>query len=136
SHARPPRDDPCVRAAVCYVVPLLPALVLLLRERRDRFVRVHAARALVFYLLLAVAQLTLYSAVVLLGGMVRPESPPTVAFGLVFYALLAALGFGAFLLWWALLHEAMSGRLERFPLLSGAAMCIERLFAMLWRLPL
>src|SRR5262245_10306107 len=33
SHARPPVDVPRVRAAVCYVVPLLPALGLLLRER-------------------------------------------------------------------------------------------------------
>ena len=124
-----------MRAAVCYVVPLLPALGLLIRERSDRFVRLHAARALAFFVLLAAAQLALYAALVLLGGVVLPDGPLAVALGLVFYALVAALGLGSLLLWLALLRDAMAERFSRFPLLSGAAEGIERLFALLRRLP-
>src|SRR5262249_33870302 len=103
SQDRPRVDNPCVRAAVCYVVPLLPALGLLIRERSDRFVRLHAAQALVFFVLLATAQLALYAALVLLGGGVPPDGPLATALGLVFYALVAALGLGSLLLWLALL---------------------------------
>jgi len=124
-----------VRAAVCYVVPLLPALGLLLRERSDRFLRLHAARALVYFGLLAMAQLALYAILVLLGGVAPPDGPMAMVLGLVFYVLFATLGLGSFLLWLALLRDAMAERFSRFPLLSGAAEGIERLVALLRQLP-
>jgi hypothetical protein len=71
----------------------------------------------------------------MLGGAVLPDGLPAVAHGLVFYGLMAALGLVALWLWLVLLHDAMGGRLSRFPIFSGIAVGIERLFALLQRFP-
>ncbi|MGH2517827.1 MAG: hypothetical protein ACRDHP_19445, partial [Ktedonobacterales bacterium] len=48
-----------VRAGLAYAIPFVPALVLLVSERQHRWVRFHAAQSLVFFSLLALAQIAL-----------------------------------------------------------------------------
>jgi uncharacterized membrane protein len=115
-------------------VPFLPALTLLLRERRNRFLRLHAARALAFFALLVIAQIALFTAVVAIGGLV-PDGKVAVALGLAFYALAAVLGLAAFGMWLRLLADAAAGRLTPIPLLTGAAHQVEQAFSRAQRLP-
>jgi uncharacterized membrane protein len=122
------RGNPRRRAALCYAVPFIPALSLLLRERRNRFLRLHAARALAFFGLLVIAQVGFFAALVAIGGLV-PDGKVAVALGLAFYALAAVLGLAAFGMWLRLLADAAAGRYAPMPLLAGAAHHIERFFS-------
>jgi uncharacterized membrane protein len=115
-----------VRAALAYALPLLPALVVLLRERRNRFVRVHAAQALVFYLLVAGWQIALFFAAVG-AGAVFTDLHADVVVGLAFVAVFVLLGVLSLLLWLRLLADAMAGQRTLFPVLSLWAERIERL---------
>ena len=108
SFARLTRRDPRTRAALCYVFPLAPALYLLWRERRDVFIRLHAAQSVVFFGGLAVAQTLLFVALVALGNW-APAGGWLSALGLLFWALFLALGLGGFALWLRLLKTARMG---------------------------
>lgn len=111
-------------AALAYAVPLVPAVVLLQRERRNRFVRAHAATALVFFAVLALAQVALYVLLLVAGS--HATNPRTAAlFGiglLVGWALVSVLGL---VLWLRLVASAIEGRVVSLPLLSGIARAIE-----------
>jgi uncharacterized membrane protein len=113
---------------LAYAMPLLPALVLLVRERRNRFIRVHAAQALVFYLLVAGWQIALFFASVGLGG-VTADLRLDVAFGLAMLALFLLLAVLSGLLWLLLIADAMAGRRTLFPVVSLWAERIERFAA-------
>ena len=129
-----PHRNPRVLAALAYVLPLLPALVLLLRERRNRFVRVHAAQALVFYLLVGGWQLALFFAAVGTGD-VFTDLHTDVVVGLAFVAVFVLMAVLSLLLWLRLLADAMGGQRTLFPVLSLWAERIERLTAYRSRVP-
>ncbi|HEY7848514.1 MAG TPA: hypothetical protein VIC27_00550 [Ktedonobacterales bacterium] len=116
--------DPRTRAALCYVFPLLPGLYLLWRERRNRFVRLHAAQAVVFFSAVALAQIILFIALVALGNR-APGGWTLTVLGLAFWLAYTALGLGGFVLWLRLLNDCVHGRLRRRPLLSPLAARLE-----------
>lgn len=122
-HGRNPR----VRAAFAYAIPFLPALWLLLRERRNRFVRLHAARSLTFFAALALAQALLFVALVLAGTAVSGLTVATLL-GILFYALYLAAAALAFLFWLLLMRDALAGRATAYPLLGGSAHWLEQRF--------
>lgn len=114
-----------VRAALGYAIPFAPALWHLARERRARFVRLHAAQSLVFFGMLALGQIALFVALVSLGQAIT-DLTASVTLGVVFLLLFGVLGIGGFSLWLLLLTDAMSGRLRPYPYLSRLATLVER----------
>lgn len=111
------RRNPRLLGAAAYAVPLLPALVLLLRERRNRFVRAHAAQSLVFFAALALAQVAFFALLVVAGGLttsLRAATMLAVVFALVWLAL-AALSFIA---WTRLVAAALAGHVASLPLVT------------------
>lgn len=127
-------SNPRLRALSVYALPFAPAVVVLLRERRNAFVRLHAARALAFYGFIGIAQIVLFVALVLIGGFAS-DSVAAFAFGLLFYGLFGLLGVAAVVFWLRLLADAAAGTLTSVPLLTSAAWRIEWAFARLQRLP-
>jgi uncharacterized membrane protein len=117
-----------VLAAFAYALPIAPALLMLARERRNRFVRLHALQALVFYVWVALAQSALYALLVISGNLTH-ALPVAVALFCVFLALFAALGLLALRTWLRLLCDALAGRRSWFPLLTWPADRLDRLFA-------
>jgi uncharacterized membrane protein len=116
--------DPRTRAALCYVFPLLPGLYLLWRERRNRFVRLHAAQSVVFFGAVALAQIILFIALVALGNWVSGDWAPPLL-GLLFWAAFIGLGLGGFILWLRMLNECVHGRLRRRLLLTPITARLE-----------
>ena len=119
-----PRRNPRVQAALCYVVPFVPAAVVLLRERHNRFVRLHAAQAVALFALLALAQVAIFSALVAAGGFVT-DLALAALLGIVFYGLLAIVGLLGLILWLDFLHDALCGRFRPYPALTPLARRIE-----------
>src|SRR5579871_5936970 len=68
------RHDPRALAALCYSVPVVPSCMLLLRERRSRFLRFHAAQALVCFALVVAVQAVLYVLLVVAGGLIANDA--------------------------------------------------------------
>src|SRR5262245_10451369 len=62
--------NPRIVAALCYAVPYVVALWVLLRERRNRYVRFHAAQSLIFFVTIPLIQLVLFVALVVVGNIV------------------------------------------------------------------
>jgi uncharacterized membrane protein len=124
--------DPRVSATLGYALPLVPALYLLARERRNRFVRLHAAQALVFFACVALAQTLLFALVIFFGNLAAGTAAE-LPISLAFWGALIILGFGALVLWLRLLADAWHGRLRRRPILSPVASELERLTADLAR---
>ncbi len=116
--------DPRTRAALAYLFPLLPGLYLLWRERGNRFVRLHAAQAVVFFSAVALAQTILFIALVALGNW-APGGWWLTALGLFFWAAYIALGLGSLMLWLRLLNDCIRGRLRRRPLLAPLTTRLE-----------
>lgn len=117
-------QDPRTRAALCYALPLLPALYMLWRERRNRFIRLHAAQAVVFFSGMALAQTALLVAIIPLGNWVTSAWLATVL-GLLFWAAFIALGLGGLTLWLRMLNDCVHSRLRRRPLLTPLAVRLE-----------
>src|SRR5579859_13181 len=117
-----------VRAGLAYAIPFAPAVVLLVRERRYRWVRIHAAQSLLFFCLLVLVQVALFAALVFLGGIVE-TLPAAAAVGLVFYGLYLLAGILGLGFWLRLVADAMSGKNTRFWLLSRGAMRLEETLA-------
>jgi uncharacterized membrane protein len=122
--------NPRILAAFAYALPFLPALALLVRERRNRFVRLHAAQSLVFFVTLVVAQSALLVALVAVGGL-TPNLDSDVLFGLIFYGIAVILGLAGLILWLRLVADAAAGLVTPIPLLSRLA---ERMEASLARM--
>jgi uncharacterized membrane protein len=125
--------DPRVLAGLAYAVPLVPAVWILHRERHNRFLRLHAAQSLAFFLALALAQSALFAALVAVGGIVSSLGLAAVL-GLVFLALFLVVGMTGLLVWLRLLAGAMSGRLTYLPVLSSLALRLEATVTRLQRL--
>src|SRR5690348_5239314 len=96
------RRNPRVIAALCYAVPYVIALWVLLRERRNRFVRFHAAQSLIFFVTIPLIQLVLFVALVIVGNTVGIGALAFVL-GLFFIGTFVALGVGALFFWLRLL---------------------------------
>lgn len=116
--------NPRVRAASAYALPFLPALWLLLRERRNRFVRLHAARALTFFGSLALVQILLFAALVVVGGIVTGLTAAAVL-GVLFYSVYIACAACGFVLWLLLMRDALAGRATSYPVLGGSSRWLE-----------
>lgn len=116
--------DPRTRAALAYLFPLLPGLYLLWRERDNRFVRLHAAQAVIFFSAVALAQIILFIALVALGNW-TPGGWLLTALGLLFWAAYLTLGLGGLILWLRMLNECIHGRLRRRPLLAPLTTRLE-----------
>jgi uncharacterized membrane protein len=117
--------SPRARAALCYALPLVSAFVLLLRERRSPYVRLHAARALLFFVLILLAQSALLLWLVVLGNLATARWL-AVAFGLLFYLAVPILGITALVVWLRLLNDALAGRAVPPTGLGHAAAWLER----------
>lgn len=126
----PPRRrasrDPRVLAAFAYALPIVPAVLMLARQRSHRFVRIHAIQALVFYLLVALGQSILFVLMVKAGN-ISHSLPLAVGLFVVFLVLFAGLGLWAMAVWLRLIRDAYRGRRSRFAIISRAADWIERL---------
>jgi uncharacterized membrane protein len=120
------RHNPRVTAALCYAVPYVVALWTLLRERRNRYVRFHAAQALIFFVTIPLIQLVLFVALVVVGNIVGSGALAFVL-GLLFIAAFVALGVGALLLWLRMLADCWAGQATVFPILGPLAHRLERL---------
>lgn len=127
--ARPTRRRqalPRVLAVLCYSLPIVPAVVVLLRARRHRFLRFHAAQALIFSCLLALGQTAIYLLMLFAGELIRDLGQATIA-ALVFFALYAALGLLAFVGWFRLAGDCIDGRARKLPIVGDWAARLERL---------
>lgn len=122
------RRNPRVLAAFAYALPIVPAALMIARERRNGFVRLHALQALVFYVLVALAQSALYALAVVTGNLSH-SLPLAVGLFCVFFALFGGLGLLALRTWLRLLRDALAGRRSWFPLISWPADRLDRLFA-------
>ena len=118
------RRNPRIRAAFAYAIPVLPALWLLLRERRNRFVRLHAARSLTFFGGLALAQIVYFAALIAAGGAVTGLTVAAVL-GVIFYALYLLLAALSFVFWLLLMRDALAGRATEYPLLGQWSQWLE-----------
>jgi uncharacterized membrane protein len=129
-HARPRvrQRNPRVLAALCYAVPIVPGWVLLARERRNAFVRFHAAQSLVFFLVVAVGQLGIYAALVLAGGRITNDRTATIAAAIIagLYLIFAAV---TTFLWLRMVADCMRGAARPLPLAGGLGIRLERLSA-------
>lgn len=118
--------NPRIVAALCYAVPYVAALWVLLRERRNRFVRYHAAQALIFFVTIPLMQLVLFVALVVVGNIVGIGALAFVL-GLLFIGAFLALGVGALLLWLRMLADCWAGQATVLPILGSLAHRLERL---------
>jgi hypothetical protein len=109
-------------------VPLVPAVYLLTHEAHDRFVRLHAAQALVFHALVGAAQMALFGAVILLGGLIQSMTGALIA-AAVLFALFAALLIVVAITWAHLVADCIRGRVALLPLVGGWALWVEALTA-------
>ena len=116
--------NPRVQAALCYAFPVVPAVVMLLREQHNGFVRFHAARSLVLFGGVFLAQVVIFALVVILGNTIR-TAEVAVALGVIVLVAYLALGIGAFILWLRLLAEAMAGKGRVYPYLDYLAVGLE-----------
>jgi uncharacterized membrane protein len=116
--------SPRVKAALCYTVPLVPALYLLTHERRNRFLRLHAAQSLVFHALVGLAQVLLFAVVVVLGGAITSTTGALVAAAALF-AVFATLTLVVAVTWTHLVAECIRGRSALLPLVGGWALWVE-----------
>ena len=122
--------NPRVLAALCYALPLVPAVVMLAIERRNRYVRLHAAQALVYFVFVACVQSLLFIAMVAAGTLL-PGGIVEAIVGLTFYAVFLGLGILALIWWLHLLRGAMSGSVAFMPVVSPVAVLLERVQGMI-----
>src|SRR5262249_38270501 len=102
------RRNPRIQAALCYALPVLPAAYVLLHERRNGFVRFHAARALVLLGGILLIQALLFVVVVILGNTVS-GTELAVVIGVLALAAYLALALCGVILWLRLIAEALAG---------------------------
>lgn len=114
-----------VLAVACYSIPLIPGIWLLLRERRSRFLRVHAAQSLVFFGLMAAAQVAIYVALLVMGGLTY-TMPAAIIMAALFVTLFAALGLVALLTWFRLVWACIDGVMWKLPVAGAWAEWLER----------
>lgn len=119
-------------AALAYAFPVVPAVVLLIRERRNHFIRAHATLALIFFAALLLAQIAFW--LVLIGaGSITQDFGFNVVAGLAILILGALFGLISLLTWLRLIRAALAGRILAIPLLTPLAKRLYRLLARVQR---
>lgn len=120
------RYNPRVIATLCYAIPFVVSVVALIRERRNRFVRFHAAQSIIFFVAIFMIQLILFAALIVVGNSVGTGAW-SVVLGILFIGGFLALGIGALLFWLRLLADCWAGRATAFPVIGALAHRMERL---------
>jgi uncharacterized membrane protein len=126
------RYNPRIIAALCYAIPYVVSVGALLRERRNRFVRFHAAQSIIFFVTIPAIQLILFVVLIVVGNTVD-TGPWSVVLGVLFIGGFLALGVGAFLFWLRLLADCWAGRATAFPVIGALAHRMERLLTRVQR---
>ncbi len=100
--------------------------MVLARERRNAFVRFHAAQSLVFFLVVAVGQLGMYAALVLAGGRITSDRTATIAAAIIagLYLVFAAV---TTYLWLRMVADCMRGAARPLPVAGRLGIRLERL---------
>jgi uncharacterized membrane protein len=108
--------EPNVAAMLSYLVPLPPvtAVIFLLIEKEDRFVRFHAMQGALFGAVCLIAVIALQLIAAALGTVFRPVE---VALSL----LVALLGTGVFFLWIVMMVKAYQGKAFKLPVIGDEA---------------
>lgn len=119
------RHHPRVLAALCYAVPIVPGWWQLAHERRNPFLRFHAAQSLVFFALVALGQLGLYALLVLAGGLITSDLLATAA-AFTFVALYLAFAVSVTFVWLRLLASCIRGEARPLPLAGRLVFWLER----------
>lgn len=126
------RYNPRIIAALCYAIPYVVSIGALVRERRNRFVRFHAAQSIIFFVTIPAIQLILFVVLIVVGNTVD-TGPWSVVLGVLFIGGFLALGIGAFLFWLRLLADCWAGRATAFPVIGALAHRMERLLTRVQR---
>ena len=108
--------EPNLAALLSYLILLPPitAIVFLLIEKEDRFVRFHAMQGAIFGTFCFIAVIALQLIGTTLGAIFHP-------LGQVFALLVAAIGAGIFFLWIMLLVKAYQGQSFKLPVIGDEA---------------
>lgn len=108
--------EPNVAALLAYLIPVPPiaAIIILLIEKQDRFVRFHALQSAIFGAVSFIAIIALQVIGVAVGMMSRP-------LGQAFAFLVAFVGLGIFGLWILLLIKAYQGQAFKLPVIGDEA---------------
>jgi uncharacterized membrane protein len=116
---------PRALAALCYTVPIVPAWLILARERRNSFLRFHAAQAFVFHALIAVGQVAIYVLLLIAGGLIQDDFTALVAavLAMIFFM---SLGIAALILWLQLVADCLWGEAHALPIAGAWAVRLER----------
>jgi uncharacterized membrane protein len=119
------RHHPRVLAALCYAVPIVPGWWQLVHERRNPFLRFHAAQSLVFFALVAAGQIGFYALLVLAGGLITSDRL-AIAAAFTFVALYLAFAVCVTIVWLRLLASCIRGDARPLPLAGRLALRLER----------
>jgi len=108
--------EPNLAALLSYLILLPPvtAIIFLLIEKEDRFVRFHAMQGAIFGTLCFIAVVALQLIGTTLGALFHP-------LGIAFALLVASIGVGVFLLWVLLLVKAYLGQPFKLPVIGDEA---------------
>jgi len=108
--------EPNIAALLSYLVlvPPITAVIFLLIEKEDRFVRFHALQGAIFGTVCFVAVMALRLIGTTLGEMIHP-------LGVIISFLVAAIGAGIFFLWILLLIKAYQGQAFKLPVIGDEA---------------
>lgn len=108
--------EPNLAALLSYLILLPPitAIIFLLIEKEDRFVRFHAMQGAIFGTLCFITVVALQLIGTTLGALFHP-------LGQLFSLLVAAIGAGVFVLWIMLLVKAYQGQSFKLPVIGDEA---------------
>lgn len=120
-----PKHHPCVRAALCYAVPVVPGWWTLTHERRNPFVRFHAAQSLIFFGLVAAGQVGLYGLLVLASNFIA-DMKWAIGMAAAFVVLYLAFAVTVAVVWLRLLASCIRGDAHPLPLAGRLAFRLQR----------
>jgi uncharacterized membrane protein len=108
--------EPNIAALLSYLIPVPPvtAIIFLLIEKQDRFVRFHAMQSAIFGAISFLAIIALQVIGATLGLISRPLA-------VAFAFLVAFLGLGILALWILLLVKAYQGQAFKLPVIGDEA---------------
>jgi uncharacterized membrane protein len=119
------RRNPRLLGGLAYAIPFLPAIVLLIRQRDNRFVRAHAAQSLVFFASLGLGQMVLFGVLLLAGGLMTGLSI-AIALAVALFVAWMALAAVGFFTWTRLIGAALAGRVAVVPGVTPLAQFLLR----------
>lgn len=114
-----------MRAALCYAIPFVPACVAILKRGEHPYVRLHAARALLFFACVALAQFVLLGLLVV-GGAYATGLRTGALLGLVAWAYIFVEFVVVLRVWRRSLAAALGGMNPRAGRLGRSAAALDR----------